>query len=152
MKNMPAGQEDAEEEQKAPKAGDILNEQDAFLLKNSRNIIEGLGRHLIEERRLKEQALLESDRHKQRADDMAEEAKQAHEDARRKDEIINRKMRKSAGCAPRASAKTLPMPKKSAGCVPKTLPSAKPRSPTCTKLPPPVTEKTPPHPTLSPKY
>lgn len=91
MKNMPAGQEDAEEEQKAPKAGDILNEQDAFLLKNSRNIIEGLGRHLIEERRLKEQALLESDRHKQRADDMAEEAKQAHEDARRKDEIINRK-------------------------------------------------------------
>lgn len=91
MKNMPAGQEDAEAEQTAPKAGDILNEQDAFLLKNSRNIIEGLGRHLIEERRLKEQALLESDRHKQRADDMAEEAKQAHEDARRKDEIINRK-------------------------------------------------------------
>lgn len=43
MKNMPAGQEDAEEEQKAPKAGDILNEQDAFLLKKQPEHHRGAG-------------------------------------------------------------------------------------------------------------
>ena len=99
MKNIPAAQEDAkEEEQKIPKAGDVLTEQDAYLLKNTRNIFENLGRNLLEENKRKEQALhrideitLESAGHKRRADEMAEEARLAHADIRRKDEIISRK-------------------------------------------------------------
>lgn len=152
MKNMPAGQEDAEEEQKAPKAGDILNEQDAFLLKNSRNIIEGLGRHLIEERRLKEQALLESDRHKQRADDMAEEAKQAHEDARRKDEIINRKdeeisrMRAESERKDAAHAEEISRMRAENLAIRKAAVTYLHETSTARN------GKTPPHPTLSPKY
>lgn len=99
MKDIPADQENAQEEkQKVPKAGDVLTEQDAYLLKNDRSIIESLGRNLIEEHKQKEQALrrideilLENAEHKRRADTMAEEARLAHADVRRKDEIINRK-------------------------------------------------------------
>lgn len=98
MKNIPAAREDAkEEEQKIPKAGDVLTEQDAYLLKNTRNIFENLGRNLLEENKRKEQALhrideitLESAGHKRRADEMAEEARLAHADIRRKDEEINK--------------------------------------------------------------
>ena len=40
MKNIPAAQEDAkEEEQKIPKAGDVLTEQDAFFFKNCRKTL-----------------------------------------------------------------------------------------------------------------
>ena len=92
MKNIPAAWEDAkEEEQKIPKAGDVLTEQDAFFFKNCRHIIEELARHLLEERKQKDQVLQESAGHKQRADEMAEEARLAHADIRRKDEIISRK-------------------------------------------------------------
>ena len=83
MKNAPAAREDAEgEEQKNPKAGDVLTEQDAYLLKNTRNIFENLGRNLLEENKRKEQALhrideitLESAGHKRRADEMSEEVR-----------------------------------------------------------------------------
>lgn len=97
-KNTPAAREDAEEEQRTPQAGDVLTEQDAYLLKNTRSIFENLGRNLMEENKRKEQALhrideitLESAGHKRRADEMAEEARLAHADVRRKDEIISRK-------------------------------------------------------------
>ena len=76
----------------------MLTEQDAYLLKNTRSIFENLGRNLLEENKRKEQALhrideitLESAGHKRRADEMAEEARLAHADIRRKDEIISRK-------------------------------------------------------------
>ena len=36
-KNTPAFREDAEEEQRIPQAGDVLTEQDAYLLKNTRS-------------------------------------------------------------------------------------------------------------------
>ena len=97
-KNTPAAREDAEEEQRTPQAGDVLTEQDAYLLMNTRSIFENLGRNLMEENKRKEQALhrideitLESAGHKRRADEMAEEARLAHADIRRKDEIISRK-------------------------------------------------------------
>ena len=64
-KNTPAAREDAEEEQRTPQAGDVL--------------------HRIDE------ITLESAGHKRRADEMAEEARLAHADIRRKDEIISRK-------------------------------------------------------------
>ena len=86
-KNTPAAREDAEEEQRTPQAGDV-----------TRSIFENLGRNLMEENKRKEQALhrideitLESAGHKRRADEMAEEARLAHADIRRKDEIISRK-------------------------------------------------------------
>lgn len=92
MKNIPAAREDAkEEEQKIPKAGDVLTEQDAFFFKNCRHIIEKLARHLLEERKQKDQVLQESAGHKQRADEMSEEVRLVRADNRRKDEIINRK-------------------------------------------------------------
>lgn len=92
MKNIPAAGEDAkDEEQKIPKAGDVLTEQDAFFFKNCRHIIEELARHLLEERKQKDQVLQESAGHKQRADEMSEEIRLVRADNRRKDEIINRK-------------------------------------------------------------
>lgn len=99
LPNTPAFREDAdEEEQRIPQAGDVLTEQDAYLLMNTRSIFENLGRNLMEENKRKEQALhrideitLESAEHKRRADNMAEEARLAHADVRRKDEIISQK-------------------------------------------------------------
>lgn len=92
MKNIPAAQEDAkEEEQKIPKAGDVLTEQQAFFLKHQKEIVEQLVMSRIMDNQQREKLLQKSAEHKRRADDMAEEARLAHADVRRKDEIISRK-------------------------------------------------------------
>ena len=92
MKNIPAAQEDAkEEEQKIPKAGDVLTEQQAFFLKHQKEIVDQLVMSRIMDNQQREKLLQKSAEHKRRADDMAEEARLAHADVRRKDEIISRK-------------------------------------------------------------
>lgn len=85
-----AALEDAqEEEQRIPKAGDILTEEQAFFLKNQREIVEQLVLARIKERQQMNQLLQENEENKRRADEMAEEARRAHAEIRRKDEIIH---------------------------------------------------------------
>lgn len=91
-RNPQAALEDAEsEEQRIPKAGDVLTEEQAFFLKNQREIVEQLVLARIKERQQMNQLLQENEENKRRADEMAEEARLARAEIRRKDEIINRK-------------------------------------------------------------